>query len=267
MAVTLHVLKRGTRYAAQTRLVQGFLLGVGLYAGEVDGRFGPMSEAAVRRYQRRRGLTVDGAVGNQTWGAMMAEGLVLVPSTTAKSDKRGANWPPRPPRLRTLGGAGRERVFGHIEYVHKPTSRNPEAVQITNDWQSDNLTRVKVPQLVGIAGAPRSGNVFMHRLAAPKLVELFDAWEAKGLLDRVIAWGGSWNARFIRGSRKTLSNHCYGTAIDLNAGWNGLWRRPALVGVEGSVRELVPIANKLGWFWGGHYNGRADGMHFELVKP
>jgi hypothetical protein len=32
------------------------------------------------------------------------------------------------------------------------------------------------------------------------------------------------------------------------------------------VRELVPIANELGWYWGGHYRKRLDGMHFELVK-
>jgi hypothetical protein len=36
------------------------------------------------------------------------------------------------------------------------------------------------------------------------------------------------------------------------------------------VRELVPLANKWGFWWGGHwgYNGkgRYDGMHFEVAK-
>jgi hypothetical protein len=32
------------------------------------------------------------------------------------------------------------------------------------------------------------------------------------------------------------------------------------------VRELVPIANKHGFYWGGHYSKRADGMHFEAAK-
>jgi len=41
---------------------------------------------------------------------------------------------------------------------------------------------------------------------------------------------------------------------------------PALVGQKGSVRELVPIANENGFFWGGHFNDRLDGMHFEIAK-
>jgi hypothetical protein len=36
---------------------------------------------------------------------------------------------------------------------------------------------------------------------------------------------------------------------------------------EGSVRELVSDANKLRWYWGGHYLNlnRLDGMHFDYV--
>ena len=41
---------------------------------------------------------------------------------------------------------------------------------------------------------------------------------------------------------------------------------PAPAGAEGSVRELVDIANAHGFFWGGHFKGRPDGMHFEVAK-
>jgi hypothetical protein len=41
---------------------------------------------------------------------------------------------------------------------------------------------------------------------------------------------------------------------------------PPLVGQKASVRELVGIANANGFNWGGHYENRKDGMHFEIAK-
>lgn len=90
-------------------------------------------------------------------------------------------------------------------------------------------------------------------------------WEKEGLLDRVLSYGGTFVPRFIRGSKTQLSNHTFGSAFDINVPQNMLATMPALVGKKGSVRELVPIANKHGFYWGGHFT-RLDGMHFEVAQ-
>jgi peptidoglycan hydrolase-like protein with peptidoglycan-binding domain len=45
--------------------------GVGLARLAPDGIFGPLTEAAVRTFQRTFALQVDGIVGPQTWGRLL----------------------------------------------------------------------------------------------------------------------------------------------------------------------------------------------------
>lgn len=72
-AVELPVLRRGDRgtavRAAMVVLRDGGWYAAALAAG--DDVFGPQMEAAVRRLQKARGLTVDGIVGSDTWSALL----------------------------------------------------------------------------------------------------------------------------------------------------------------------------------------------------
>jgi peptidoglycan hydrolase-like protein with peptidoglycan-binding domain len=54
--------------------VQRLLQAAGIPTGPVDGDFGPMTQAAVRRFQQARGLAVDGVVGPKTWEALRGAG-------------------------------------------------------------------------------------------------------------------------------------------------------------------------------------------------
>ena len=49
-----------------TKLVQEKLAAGGYYHGAIDGKFGPQSKAATRRYQAEHNLAVDGIVGINT---------------------------------------------------------------------------------------------------------------------------------------------------------------------------------------------------------
>jgi hypothetical protein len=177
------------------------------------------------------------------------------------------NWPPRPNfSMLTDSGGARTRALGEIRW----TRARGDFITITNGWDRNHITDVQVPQLLKIPGG-RSATLKFHRIAAAQLQQLFAAWEAAGLLHLIKTFDGAWVARTIRMRPTVLSNHAYGTAFDINAKWNGLMKVAAFVGQPGSVRELVPLANAHGFFWGGHWNydgkGASDGMHFEWARP
>jgi len=87
-------------------------------------------------------------------------------------------------------------------------------------------------------------------------------------------WDGLYNNRPIRGYEKKyaaavasgnnelagkyLSYHAWGTAIDVNAAWNGLGKTPSL------SAGFVKCFTDNGFIWGGNF-ARKDGMHFQLA--
>jgi peptidoglycan hydrolase-like protein with peptidoglycan-binding domain len=69
--------------------VQVALKRLGLYNATVDGIRGPLTKAAIVRFQRRRGLAVDGVVGPQTRRAFGKRGRPAFGSRTMKRGDRG----------------------------------------------------------------------------------------------------------------------------------------------------------------------------------
>lgn len=266
----MRVLRAGAT-GPDVELWEHFLSGRGLFSGVFDGRFDAALKASVEAYQASKGLDSDGVVGANTWGTAMQDGMD--PTDDDSDDEGSANWPP-PPDFGPMSASERESMFGRFSYVPDPSPGNPEGIRITDGWQGKSVVSVDVPQLRSVQYAPGSCRVQFHEKAAAQLVSLFKAWEDAGLMDKVITWGGSYSARFVRGSRTSLSNHSFASAFDVNVPWNMLGARPALKGQRGCVRELVRMANDHGFFWGGHFKAvnpktgkpRLDGMHFEIAK-
>lgn len=243
---------------------QLFLTGQGFYSGLVDGVFGQQTDAATRAFQTRWRLGVDGVVGNQCYGQAMLLGF----DATRDEDlsESGPNFPSPPDFGPLISNADRQAVFGRYEFESAHLPHDPDAVRVLGNWEEENIVWVNVPQLVGFKNAKRNGDIQFHRLAAPQLVRLWQSWQDAGLVDRVRSFDGSYVPRFVRGSRTVLSNHAFGSAFDVNMKWNKLGAVPALVGDEGCVRELVALANQHGFYWGGHFRSRLDGMHFEVAR-
>jgi len=242
-----------------------FLLGINPSSAiVVDGVFDQATADETRRFQTSVGFSgkdVDGVAGPGTLGKAMQLGFNPLQDDRLTED--GPNWPLAPAHG-PMPAAERLQTFGTFSFRPAGTAANPEAIVMTDDWAKNNIVTADVPQLRKLRGV--SGKVQVHGLLEKQLVSLFDAWEEAGLGDRLLTWGGSWVPRYVRGSRTQLSNHSWGTAFDINVQWNMLGTQPALKGQKGSVRELVKVAYEHGWYWGGWFKGRPDGMHFEAFK-
>lgn len=253
---TLRLGSQGDRVTAW----QFFLRGVEVFSGEASGVFDAATLAATQDFQRRHGLADDGIVGNRTFGVAMQLGFPAVEDDPTLPD----SWdlPPKP-AFSALSEAAKRAAFGEYRFAAVP--EDADAIRILDGWEAQNIVLVTVPQLVGKLGAHHAGHARFHKKVAPRVLELFAAWEREGLTRLILSYAGSYVPRFVRGRPGVLSSHAFGSAFDINAAYNGLGKVPALRASKGSVRELVPIANDLGFYWGGHFE-RKDGMHFELAR-
>lgn len=249
-------------FGPEVQMWQNFLIGEGFLLGIADKKFGPKTKTATEAFQKAHGLKADGIVGAKTYTVAIGQGLDVVAPSAA--DDLGYGYPPVPSFRPLASNQERARVFGKFDFLPAPTASNPEAIKILGNWESSNIVKVNLPQLAKVTGG-RYTSMQFHRLAADQLSELWQAWEQANLLDRVKTYEGAFVPRFARGSRTVLSNHAFGSAFDINYAWNKLGHQPALVHQEGSVRELVQLANQFGFYWGGHFSSRPDGMHFEVA--
>lgn len=74
----MHVFRRGDE-GPEVHDIQQRLLGLGgdIDSVELEGRFGPSTDGAVRAFQQRRHLRTDGLVGSDTWGQLVEAGYRL----------------------------------------------------------------------------------------------------------------------------------------------------------------------------------------------
>jgi len=69
--------------------------------------------------------------------------------------------------------------------------------------------------------------------------------------------------RYVRGSKKVISNHSWGTAIDLTIA--GRLDPPGDGFTQVGLLKLYRFFREAGWYWGAGFR-REDSMHFELAE-
>jgi len=137
---------------------QYFLIGQGFIPGNADGVFGDQTFNATVAFQLKNKLDADGVVGHQTLVAAIQRGFVLLEDTTDIT-KNGPNWPPRPDFQPIISNTERQKLFGKFSYQHDPQPDNYENIRILGNWSAENIVTVTIPQLIGIKGASKTGNI------------------------------------------------------------------------------------------------------------
>lgn len=101
-------------------------------------------------------------------------------------------------------------------------------------------------------------------LAVDSLQQVFeDIRKEQPAVYALLGTAGMLCCRLIRGSSTGVSNHSWGTAIDLKL--DGILDRRGDDKVQMGLTLIAPIFNRHGWYWGAAFRTE-DAMHFEASR-
>lgn len=229
--------------------VQEDLTKLGYNTYGIDGIFGPNTYNAVILFQKSAGIAVDGIVGVQTKTA-------LKNSNTGSVSRSATTDIYRYPRISKINGS-----FGQFRYRDIGGGR----IEVDPTWVAENIVTITLPGL--------NTKVQVHKNAAANFIQAF-TYIANGtavingktvpLLSLIKTMDGTYVPRHVYwDSSRGLSNHSWGTAIDINAADHFRYVNPALEPDDPNLILWEKAFKPAGFSWGNSY---ADSMHYEIFK-
>lgn len=238
----------GSQGSAVVQLQQDLTrLGFNTYG--VNGTFDANTYNAVIRFQKSRGIEAIGIVGPKTKAALTAAGAGgTTVSRSGFTDTR------RYPKISKVNGS-----FGRFHYRELSGGR----IEIDPLWIAENIVTVKLPGL--------NKNVRVNKAAAGKFITAFN-YIKNGtavingrrvpLINLVKTMDGTFVTRHVNWNPANgLSNHSWGTAIDINAANHLRYVNPARQPNDPNVILWEKAFKPAGFRWGNSFN---DSMHYEL---
>lgn len=200
-----------------------------------------------------------------------------------------ANRAPVAPSVDTIAPTtGTDGLTAPEDEQHLPeTEALTEQMKAARDRFNRGVTQPRNKTMLALLGRPREDlGTDCRGITNPRLKSLVETRQigpikatmlkpALDSLERIVAklkedepdiyaklgTAGALCVRLIRGSNSSVSNHSFGTAIDITL--QGELDPFADGTMQIGLVILAEHFNEEGWFWGGGYN-REDGMHFEV---
>jgi hypothetical protein len=125
------------------------------------------------------------------------------------------------------------------------------------DFEAKNIVLFPLPYPL-YYGTQKVTRSRAHRLAVPHFIKALENVYDRGLAGEVKHYGGIFAQRPKRGQSSHMSTHCWGIAGDFE---------PAKYPLGSPARfsdAVVKCFADAGFFYGGDFKGRPDGMHFQL---
>jgi peptidoglycan hydrolase-like protein with peptidoglycan-binding domain len=246
---------KGSNVSGDVEAVQRLLLQYGFKIGKADGDCGPKTIGAIVAFQKQFLKVPDGLVspGGLTWHHLTktpthGHPIIHVSSPFTRlvpcAPKKELN-----PGLHAANNDYMTAAFGSPRDTY------------SDDCQSITNQKIKGSIVVGSVGKFR---VQGFRPAIDSLNEVFAEIETQQPdLYAVLGTAGMLCCRYVRNSTTKISNHSWGTAIDLTTA--GVLDKRGDGLVQYGMTLVAPIFNSFGWYWGAAFPVE-DGMHFEASK-
>jgi D-alanyl-D-alanine carboxypeptidase/Putative peptidoglycan binding domain len=241
---------KGKNNPQDVTMVQQLLLAHGFRIGEADGNCGDPTIQALLSFQRGFLRVPDGRVdpGGRTWRHL----LRIQSSPAVQHGSQFTRLVPRPARETFNVG-----LVAATTAFMKQTLGSPRET-FSNDCQAVTEPTLKRNMITGQVGSFRVSGL------APAINALKDVFSdiASKQPDvySLLGTAGMLCCRYVRGSITAISNHSWGTAIDLTI--DGALDQRGDGRVQYGLTLIAPIFNEHGWYWGAGFPTE-DGMHFE----
>jgi hypothetical protein len=258
LAIQKSVGRLGANQPDDVITVQRLLTNKGFDTGGSDGQCGKHTLQAILTFQTGFLKSPDGRIdpGGKSWERLKGGAVPIAPiKPPPPADGTLSRPMPRPEA--SIMNVGLVAVSNQymISKLGNPRSGYSQDCQpVTDEKLKRNLSRRSVGpfNVTGLKPAGDSLHVVLDEIAVAH-PEFYTALGTAGMLC----------CRYQRGSTKSISNHSWGTAIDLKLNNHLDFRGDG--NVQYGLVLIAPIFNKHGWYWGAAFKTE-DAMHFEASK-